>query len=333
MKINGNQLDSWIKSNGIGALLFALVYGPDEGGIDINAARIAKEFAKSSNSEISKIDFKEIKDDLSALSTKLNSVSLFGDGTILIIENCPQTLPKQMLEFLQKSSFSGKLILKAGELRPTSNLRKLAENSEKALSIACYKDDQRQIEIYVRTFLQERGARFDAAVTSILSQVLPANKLVIASELEKLITYKAGEQITVSDVQDVISDSQEAALDDLCLYFALGQKPQILKVLQRAINTDTSFMLILRVLQRYLSRVLEVLAHKESGLSIDSAVLKLAPPVFFKQKDNLIRVCKVLNQQKVLAMMQDLVKLEFECKRLPVDQYMLISKYLTLGEK
>ncbi|MCE2991389.1 MAG: DNA polymerase III subunit delta [Candidatus Jidaibacter sp.] len=333
MKINGNQLEAWIKSNGISALLFALVYGPDEGGADINAARIAQEFAKTSASEISKIDFKEIKDDPSMLVTRLNSVSLFGDITILIIENCPQTLPKQMLEFLNKASFSGKLILKAGELRPTSNLRKLAENSEKALSIACYKDDQRQIEVYVRTFLQERGAKFDSAVISILAQVLPANKLVIASELEKLITYKSGEQITISDVQDVISDSQEAALDDLCVYFALGQKPQILKVLERAINTDTSFMLILRVLQRYLSRVLEVLSHKETGLSVDSAVLKLAPPVFFKQKDNLIRVCKALDQQKVLAMMQDLVKLELECKRLPVDQYMLISTYLTFGKK
>lgn len=328
MKINGNQLETWIKNNNISTVMFALVYGPDAGGVDINAARIAKAFDTTGNSSVTKFDFKDIKDDFSSLVDELSSVSLFGDTKIVMLEDCPQSLPKKMLEFLEKASFAGKLILKSGELRPTSNLRKLSENSTSALSVASYKDDVRQIEIYVRSFLQERGAKSDAAVVSVLAQILPPNKLLVACELEKLITYKFGEQITLKDVEDVISDSQEIGLDDLCVSVALGQKPQINKLIERAINTDISFMLILRVLQRYFVRVLDVLAYMEAGMGVDMAVGKLAPPVFFKQRDNLIRVCRLASKQKILTLTADLVKLELDCKRLPMDQYMLITNYL-----
>ncbi len=334
MKLNGNQLETWIKNNKISDLKLVLVYGPDAGGVDVNASRVAKEFDLTGNSSITKFDFKDVKDDISTLVNELSSIPLFGDAKVIILENCPQSLPKAMVEFLSDAKFlndakfSAKLILKSHELRPTSNLRKLAENSKGALSIACYKDDIRQVEMFVRAFLQGRGARFEAQAVSVLAQILPPNKLLLTSELEKLIIYKHGELITLKDVEDVISDSQEVALDDLCVSVALGQKLQTNKLIERAMNTDTSFMLILRVLQRYFNRVLEVLAYMEAGLKVDVAVGKLAPPVFFKQKDNLIRVCKVETKQKVLKLISDLVKLEFDCKRLPLDQYMLIANYL-----
>ncbi len=328
MKLNGNQLETWKKNNNMSDIKFVLVYGPDEGGIEINAASVAKGFANGRDAQLSKFDFKLVKDDFSMLADELASISLFGDQKIVILEDCAQSLPKAMLEYLEKANFAGKLILKAAELRPTSNLRKLAENTKGALSIACYKDDVRQIETYIRSFLQERGAKFESSVIPALAQILPANKLLIACELEKLITYKQGETITLESVEEAISDSQEVGLDDMCIAVALGQKAQILKLIERAINTDTSFMLILRVLQRYFNRVLEVLAHAESGMSVDMAVGKLAPPVFFKQKDNLIRICKTATKQKILALNADLVKLELDCKRKPVDQYMLISNFL-----
>jgi DNA polymerase-3 subunit delta len=330
MKLNSSQLESWKKNNNINDIKFALIYGPDEGGVEISARSIAKSFANGNEVQLNKFDFKAIKGDFSLLVDELSSVSLFGEQKVIVVADCPQTLPKEMLEYLSKANFTAKLILKSAELKPTSNLRKLAETTKDALSIACYKEDLRQIESYIRSFLEERGAKFESYVIPVLAQIMPSNKLFIANELEKLITYKMGEVITLESVEDIISDSQEVGLDDLCVAVALKQKAKTLKLIERAANTDTSFMLILRVLQRYFIRVLEVLSYIEAGMSVEISVGKLAPPVFYKQKDNMIKVCRAVRKEKILALNEDLVKLELECKKKPLDQYMLIGNYLNL---
>lgn len=200
-----------------------------------------------------------------------------------------------------------------------------------ALSIACYKDDPKQIEGFVSTYLTAQGVKFDADVPSILANILPSNKMVIKSELEKLVTFNNKDgALTAEDIRDVISDSQELALDDLCVAVALSNKVAILKAMEVATQTETNYMLVLRVLQKYLNRILDVYSKTAEGLSIDMAIAKLSPPVFFKQKDNLIRVCKTLDKDKVLSMLSDIVHLELECKKRNIDQLLVISNFFTL---
>lgn len=331
MKLTSHQFSSWKKNNKFAALSFVLIYGPDQANVDLLALQATKDFQVSSQeSDISKYDFKSVKDDFSQIFDELNNTSLFGDLKIVVLNGCPQSLPKKFLDFLSAAKFVGKLVMKADELRPTSNLRKLAENHPHGLSIACYKDDVKQIQLFIRCYLQDNKAKFDDNVPQMLAQLLPNNKLIIIEELNKLMLYKLGENISLHDVELAVSDMHELAIDDLCLAIAQNNKSAILRLLSQAENHDVSFMLILRTLQRYFGRVLEVLSNTSNGLSLNSAIAKLSPPVFFKQKDNLTNVCTISSVQKILALNADLVKLELSCKRSSLDAYVLINNFFSL---
>lgn len=331
MKLNSIQLEMWLKKNNVESFKIFVVYGQDEGGIDIATQSIIKAISAGSEATINKFNFKDVKDDASMLAMELNSVSLFEDKNIVIVEECGQGFAKAVMEYLKEAKFSSYLILKGTDLKPASGIRKLGEDGANCVSVACYKDDPRQLEGFISTYLSAQGIKFEPDVPAMLANIMPSNKMIIQSELEKLITFNNKDgAITSEDVREVISDSKELALDDLCVAVALSNKARIVKSMDLAINNEISYVMILRVLQKYLNRILDVYSKVEGGLTVDMAIAKLSPPVFFKQKDNLIKVCKTLDKNKVLSMLSDVVYLELECKKRNIDQLVVISNYFTL---
>jgi DNA polymerase-3 subunit delta len=328
MKIYNYQLDGWLKNHSLHELNFVLVFGPDEGAIESTGELVAKNWLSSGDYEVIKKDFKEIKDDFSTCLSELNSVSLFGQRNLLVITNSGASLNKEILSTLERSGYGGKILFKGNDLKASSSFRKFAENSPKGLSIGCYKEDSKQIALFIRQFFQEQKVDAAGGVVELLSTVLPPNKILIRSELEKLITYCLGRQINAEDIGDVVCGGQELALDELCVAMIAGNKQAIVNLMRKAEQQDENFMLIIRVLQRYVMRILTAKSQMQQGMDATSAVAKLTPPVFFKQRDELIRVCNTANVQNILALNTDLVKLERDCKFAPLDHYSMITNFL-----
>lgn len=327
-KVYSYQYDNWKKWDALQKTKFFLIYGPDEGGVEIMTGALLRDLLTIGDSDIIKQDFKEAKSDCTHCITHLNSISLFGNTGIVVLSDSGPAIPKEMAEILSNTTFPGRLIFKAGDLKTSSGLRKFVEGAASGVAIGCYKEDAKQIEAYIKQFFAEKKVEAERGVASVLTEILPPNKLIIASELEKLCLYANGRMVSTEDVEACVSDSQEMSLDELCNCIFDSSKNSILKFMKRARASDSNYMLIIKVMQRYVGRVLNVLASVEAGLSVEQAVEKLKPPVFFKQKDSLVAVCKKADSQNLLALSEDLLKLELVCKKSMLDQYMTIENFL-----
>jgi len=328
MKINSAQLDNWLQK--LSALRLVLVYGPEEGQIRLVTQKLYKHFLSDSDPDFNLVTFnyKQIKDDLSTLRDEMASVSLLGGNKVIVIEDCAATIAKELQELLKKPIGKAKVILVSDDLKPTSNLRKLFEGEEHCAAIACYKDDVRQMQKFISEYMTSNSMQYEVSVPQALANILPANRLLVTSELEKLNTYCNREKIKLEDVAASVADCKELLLDELCFAFLRPEGKAIPKLITTMIAEDTNFVLIIRVLLRYTLRMLEVKNAMRLGKNAETAVAALKPPVFFKQRDNLTQLARVVALEKLSLLLKKLLQLEMDCKSGKLDPQLLTFNFL-----
>jgi DNA polymerase-3 subunit delta len=314
MKINSAYLESSLGK--LQGLRFILVYGQEEGQIRLVSQKLQKLFLKDGDIDFNLVcfNFKQVRDDIALLKNEMASVSLLGGDKVIVIEDCPATVAKDILETIKKPIGKAKIIMVSDDLKPTSNLRKLFEAEDSCAAIACYKDDPGQMTKFIGQYLSKLGVTYEPAVPSALANLLPANRLLVTNELEKLVTYCYQEKITLDDAAKVIAGGKELLLDDLCFALFKQNKQAIIKLLSTVVAEETNFVLIIRTLLKYAMRLLEIKNHMNNGATAEKAVDSIKPPVFFRQKDNLIAVAKTISLEKVDWWVKKLLQLELECK-------------------
>lgn len=336
MKLNANLIDNWLNKVPQGLNHF-LIYGPEQGKAQAVCSKLINYFKKKfTELNLQRFNYKQLKDHPMLLIDEVMSLSLLGGQKIIIIDESAATLSKELLTFLKTPNKSNAiLIFLAEELKPTSNLRKSFEDGASSIAIACYKDDAAQMANFISQYLKRNNMEFAKEVAFLLAENLPANQLLVINELEKLITYKADDSdIGVEDVIACIGNASEIAYDDICRAVVDGNSKVIQASISKMQAEDINFVMIIRILLKFFLRVLEVKGKiKISGDSVDRAISGLAPPVFFKQKDNLIHAVSKLDDRKVMQYIDELTNLELLCKKGKFDPQILTFNLLTLWGK
>ena len=336
VKLNANLIDTWLNKVP-GGLNHFLIYGPEQGKAQAVCHKLINYFKKKfTELDLQRFNYKQLKDHPMLLIDEVMSLSLLGGQKVIIVDESAATLSKELLTFLKTPNKSNALLIfLSEELKPTSNLRKSFEDGAASIAIACYKDDTAQIANFISQYLKQNNMAFAKEVAFLLAENLPANQLLVINELEKLITYKADDpDIGVDDVIACIGNASEIAYDDICRAVVDGNSKIIQANISKMRDEDINFVMIIRILLKFFLRVLEVKGKvKATGDSIDRTVSSLAPPVFFKQKDNLIHAVNRLDDKKVMQYIDELVNLELQCKRGKFDPQVLTFNLLTYWGK
>lgn len=332
MKLNANTFNTFIK-NVPSTLRFFLIYGPEGGKVKNVSSKLTDYFLKSSNDNLNLItlNYKQIKDNCRILMDEMLELSLLGGRKVIIIEACAATINKELQELIKTPPKGDAIVIfLAEELKPISSLRKTCEINSHSIAIACYKDDPEQIKAFIRQYLYERKLNCSQNALNMLAYLLPSNQILIVNELEKLITYKFNDtNINENDVTACFNDSSEVIFDELCLAFALEDRKIIQKYITKMQFEDSNFVMILRILLKYFLKLTEIKTKEEQGISIEQAVNGLSPPVFFKQRENIITAAKKLSLLQIRNRLKDLLFLELMCKKGLFDPQMITFNYLT----
>lgn len=327
MKIYGTNLETTLR-NLNSKFKFFVLFGPEEGLIQVLESRIVKHFSPSFH-EVARLNFKEVKSNLNLIIEQVATVSLFGERKLILIEDSDPTLGKDFENLLKNYSYDSPIVFVAGDLKPASSLRKFSETEERALSIACYKEEPEQIRKLIEEFLRANQFTFERDIPSMLSEILPPNRLLVQNELEKLVTYKFdAKNISTNDVFESVSNASELSFDDLCNHFILNSKSNIAKSIEKLSREDINFMMVMRVLQRFVTRLITVHSHLENSLPLEAALAKLYPPVFFKQKDSFIKIVKQTTLLELNKIHGELLKLEASLKSTGINPELKLNNYL-----
>lgn len=308
MKFYSNQLSKVANSLTKGQIKSVLFYGPDHGLIEHSIGQLAKmlKIERRNNS------FTDI--DSSDINSMLNNASFFAEKELISVKDIPSN-PNASLKELFGKSHHNILVLGAGELTPSSPLRKMFESEQELASIACYNDNEASVAQIIRNYLTKYEKRISPEALNFLKDNLHGDRFIIINELEKLFTYASDkDNISLEDTLNVISNSSIGEADKLCLYFMNKNGKGYFSELDRLLGNNISSIWIIRAMVRYYTNASIALKKIDSGANTEAAIANLPNQIFFKYKPDFIKALKDMQYKDAIHVLEILSEAEKSVK-------------------
>lgn len=296
---------SLVKASKIKAIM---LYGHDKGVIDYIFSAIVKTIGKTSYS----YNYNDLLS--SGADIILNNISLFGGSDIIKITEVPSVINTDLKDILLAGPHHIAILI-ADELSPSSSLRKLFESEESLASIACYSDDVKNVRIISNSKITAAGKAIDSDALSYLSYHLNGDRNIIESELDKLLLYITdAKSITLDDVERSLSRNIISSPDFLCISFAKGDAKRFFLESSNLLSENISIVWIIRAIARYYINLYSVATQKAGGMSLESAVATLRPPIFFKYLQDFKDISNNIPTNKIIKILSLLHEAEHRSK-------------------
>jgi len=186
-----------------------LVYGGDEGNIRETVAGLLAAAAGPNPDplDLVELDGDSLAQDPARLADELNALSMFGGQRVVHLRD-PGRLAAAHIETAAEAASPTPLIIEAGELRPGTGLRALAERHKAIAAVACYSDTARDLRSLIDTALAASGHTITREGRELLAGALGADRGLSRSEIEKLALYAGdAKEITIEMVATIVSDA------------------------------------------------------------------------------------------------------------------------------
>lgn len=316
MKIAPRALESYLATPDRDARA-VLIYGVDSGLVRERANRI-KQFILAGNDEpfaFVEIDEARLLSDPALFADELSAISLMGGKRLILLRGAGDKTAK-IIEGAASLFHTGVfVIVTADELPARSSLRGWFEKEPSVASIACYKDEVRDVQDVVRKTFESAGIQADREVVQYLAGQLGNDRYVTRQELEKIITYAGAEKaVSLADAQALVDYNRDTNLDDLCGALADKNLTALDATLQRLIRDGSQPVMYLRSLQRYFNKLYGMRSKVDAGDSIEQVIATARPPVFFKQVPVMTRHLNNWHTLQLVKALKLLVEAELSCK-------------------
>lgn len=287
VKVQAGRADAFAKSPDTKAQA-VLVYGPDSGLVRERTQALVDSVLKGDKDpfRLADLDVATLKSDPARLADETAALSLTGGRRVVKVRDAADTLTSIVEDVLDDMIGDALVVFYAGDLGPRSTLRKLFEGADNAAALPCYADDSRALDQVVRDGLKESGLSVEPDALAYLVDHLGGDRALSRQEIEKLALYKSNEPdvaVTLDDAMACAGDTAAFDLDDLVYAMGDGDQQTVQRVYGRMMAEGTSPISILTAASRHLMRLHQIQGMRSSG-SLDQAMMKLRPPVFFKRK-------------------------------------------------
>lgn len=330
MQIFPSKFSSWSKTCPP-TLRFAFIYGGDDGMISIILGQMLRLFLQPEELSIAvlRYDYKILKEDPSLLSDEWSTQPLFVSNKVIVVENCTESISSDLKNLLKinQEKAGPMTIFVAGEVKKNSNIVATLAKLENTVLIPCYKPDAASIVSYIIQWFKDNNIQYEQGVPLAIAELMPPDHLAVRNELNKLKLYIEQQFLSLQDVYHVFINDSELSLDALCYAFCMRNKSTITKQLSKKhdLRGVPLCMLILRALQNYLMKLIQIREALDSGKSPEIALSELHPPVFFKHKEFVLKAAQKLKASQLYALLRYIVKLEGRIKSLKIDSEQLLS--------
>ena len=343
MKLTGNRVNSFLNrppDDIIGVLFF----GPDGGLVKERSQMMLTHFCDTPDDPFSTtiITADDLISDPAKLADEMSALSFLGGRRLVRLrldhERSGAAISKIIKSFdTNPQKAEARLVVEAGDLSTRSAIRKAFEAAGQFASIGCYADNARDVGNMVRTSLSEKGLSINADALSAWTALLIGNRGIARNEIEKMILYKGdgqdGGEITLSDIQAIAADGNATSIDDIISNICLGNIAKGDAHFQRAVAGKMNPAIILRSLQRHITRLLEAQSLVSSGESIEGAVKSMRPPIFFAQQNAFKRQLSIWPTRALQSALTQSLETERHVKTAGAPQEVLVGRLLlALGQ-
>tara|TARA_B100001063_G_scaffold245355_1_gene280829 strand:- start:1480 stop:2466 length:987 start_codon:yes stop_codon:yes gene_type:complete len=256
---------------------------------------------------------------------ELLNTSLFDEEKIFYINGVNDKILNLVENLIQKTN-NQKIYLFAEILDKKSKIRSSFEKSKNLGIIACYKDN----EISLKKIITNQLKDFTGLTTENLNLIIENSNMdrsKLNNELEKIKIFFDKKEITSTELYKLLNQSENDDFNILKDAALNGENNKTNKFLSNTLIENEKIILYLNLINQRLNKLNEILLTDNK--SIEQAISSIKPPIFWKDKSNIIEQSKKWNLKKIKRALNHTFKLEIRLKSNSIlDKNILLKKLL-----
>ncbi|WP_366653939.1 DNA polymerase III subunit delta [Fodinicurvata sp. EGI_FJ10296] len=344
-KIQPNKADAYL-SRLPQETVVVVLYGPDAGLVSDRGSAAIKAFLGSGPDKVDtglaivNLRAGDLKGDPARLVDEARSPSLLGGKRVVRLTEAPEAVAAALADLATSAPGEVLVVIEAGDLKPSSALRKAAEASGSSVAaIGCYPLDNAAMGGFITETARANGLMLDTEAHQVLLDAIGSDRAVARRQIEKIALYldepvsEAGStaesrHATADDVRQCVGDSAERSLDDLALAVADGAIAIVGRTFHASLEQGATTVGILRAAQRHLLKLVPAVDARESGMPAAKAVAEIKPPVFWKHRDRVISQVGRWGSASLRSALDRLLEAEIQCKSTGIPDVSLAERTL-----
>ena len=196
--------------------------------------------------------------DANKLSIAINTTSFFGGKKVILVKYLDTTKNKATVNFIEQ--YLNKNPNEMSILVITSKEPMFAEKSIKNLDnkfvvVDCNRLDNTMIYAWINSALKEKNATMEQLAKTKLVDYTNGYLSKISIELNKLINYAVGREITVQDVEYLVTKDLEFSVFELTENLGRGNSVKTFEILNQMMSDKKSAPSVFAMIQSYFRRI------------------------------------------------------------------------------
>ncbi len=300
----------------------ALFYG-ENFGLKNDLKKKIKDHNQSS--EILRYTQEDLIKDKYLLINEIENISLFEKNKIFFIEN----VNDKLLELIQETEniiSNRKIFLFSDILDKKSKLRNYIEKSKNCACIPCYDDN----EISIKKIINSKLNGFSGLTPYNLNLILDHtnnDRSKLNNEIDKIISFFLDKNILSEELEELLNVKTNDDFNKLKDEAFLGNKMNTNKLLATTTMDYEKNILYLNIINQRLDKLLQI--QRLNIPKIEDAINNLKPPIFWKDKSNIINQAKKWDKYKIKSIYEATANLEKKIKKNNlIEKNILIKKLL-----
>lgn len=269
-----------------------LIYGPDAMRVALKRQELIAGLIGPQGEEemrLTRIAGADLRKDPARLLDAIKSVSFFPGPRVAFVEDATELAAPAILSAVADwAKGDAQIVVTAGQLKPSSKIRKLFETHANSFAAAIYNDPPSRDEIEAELGKAGLTSIEQEAMTDLTNLARELDPGDFRQTLEKLALYKFGDSSSTTS-EDIIAcapTSTEAVLDDVLNIVAEGRAQEIGPIMNKLQAQGTQPVSLCIGATRHF-RALHTAASDPRGAA--QGIANLRPPIFGPRRDRMVR--------------------------------------------
>lgn len=281
----------WAAANGL------LIYGGEEARVSAVVAQSLRSIA--SPEDVRQLQASSLRNEPALLDDALRSQSFFGGRQIVLIEDVADQHARLLEGFVNAGTGGNFLLLTAGSLARSSQLRNVCEASEHFLVTAIYEDRPADVLELVAKFLRANQMSFGEDAAERFMMLCGTDRVLALGEAEKLVLYCRGQDlVSAEDVVACCGDQASFGFDVLIDAVLSGDSLAADRMFFSLDESDRRS--VLPMLSAHVARLAALRGEADRLGSIEAAMRAARPPLFFGRKTAFAQQLKALDVETLV---------------------------------
>ena len=282
-------------------------------GENLGLKKNFKEQIKIDNEGASFINYtqEEVLKNQNDILRELNNSSLFEEDKVIFVENCNDKI-FNLLEKQLDEGIKFKLIIFSEILDKKSKLRNFYDNSKIYGSVACYQDNL----LTIQNLITDKLKGFQNLTRENINIIIGSSgldRVRLQNEISKIQTYFIEKKIDTKQLEKLLNYHENQNFNELKDEAFMGNRVKTNSLLDSTIFETDKSVYYLNLLSQRLIKLDEINSLKDIS-NIEDRLNKIKPPIFWKDKPNIIEQIKKWKSEKIKKALKYIYDLDIRIK-------------------